>query len=169
MSYDEESLGYRVYFNHKVHIERNVQFIDSNESRTAGENDIHPNSNLHDDKEDYTSDYSSNTQDYQDKNYPIDNSSSNKQENRRSIRKKQITKRARGLNYDEEINMAIYLTEFNEFYCEILGDPTSFREAMTRKDRIKWIKAMKDEIDVLVKRGTWEIVTPPKGANIIGT
>lgn len=167
LSYDEESLGHRVYFNHKVHIDCNVQFIDSTESRTAGENNILPNPNLFDDKEDNSSDYTIDTDNDQDKDSVV-NTPPNKQE-RRPTRKKQITKRARGLNYDEEINLAVYLTEFNDFYCEILGDPTSFKEAITRQDKDKWFKAMKDEIDILTKRGTWEIVTPPKEANIIGT
>ena len=49
---------------------------------------------------------------------------------RKSDRIKQPTKRARGLNYDEEMNLAIYLTEFNTYNNEIQKDPTTFQEAI---------------------------------------
>ena len=78
-------------------------------------------------------------------------------------------KRAKGLNYKDEMNLAIYLTEFNELTNEILNDPLTFGEAVNRIDKDLWLEAMHDEIRMLLKHETWTYVYPLKGANIIGT
>ena len=80
-----------------------------------------------------------------------------------------MTKRARGLNYDEETNMSIYLSEFNEFANHLLDDPLTFNEAISRRDKDSWLTAMNDEIKSLQDHNTWEYAYPPSGANIIGT
>ena len=67
------------------------------------------------------------------------------------------------------MNLAIYLTEFNELTNEILNDPLTFGEAINRINKDLWLEAMHDEIQMLLKHKTWTYVYPPKGANIIGT
>ena len=51
-----------------------------------------------------------------------------------SMREQRPTKWARGLNYDKEINLAMWLTEFNAFKNELDDDPSSFSEAMSCVD-----------------------------------
>ena len=38
------------------------------------------------------------------------------------------------------------------------SEPGSYKEAMNCKERDKWLKAMIDEIDSLIKNGTWVLV-----------
>ena len=91
-------------------------------------------------------------------------------ERRKSERQTKPTKRSRGLNYDEsESDIALYLSEFNEFANEIQNDPLNIHEALSRNDKLEWIKAMNEEIQSLKSRNTWEYAYPPKDANVIGT
>ncbi len=46
-------------------------------------------------------------------------------------------------------------------------EPTSLKEAMARHDWPEWKKAMEIEYNSLIENGTWKIVSPPKGANVI--
>ena len=48
-----------------------------------------------------------------------------------------------------------------------LDEPASLKEAMARHDWSEWKKAMEIEYNLLMKNGTWEIVSLPKGANMI--
>ena len=47
-------------------------------------------------------------------------------------------------------------------------EPRSYKEALTRNDKSKWIEATKKEFDALIKNETWEIVNLPKGRKAIG-
>lgn len=47
--------------------------------------------------------------------------------------------------------------------------PRGWKEAMTRSDREKWIKAVQVEIDALIENGTWELVELPAGRRAIGS
>lgn len=162
---DNESKGNLVWINNKIQSERNLQFIAGKPTRIEGEK-------------------ISNKRPLNDENEP-DNA---EHETRKSTRPKIQTKRAQGLNYDEqsidetkeikrkkglnykdEINMAIYLSEFNDFANEILDDPLTFGEAVNRIDKDLWIEAMNEEIRMLKKHHTWVYTYPPKGANVIGT
>ena len=141
---DPYSTGYRIWINNKIQVERNVQFLDNPHIKIEGENT--DNSKEHE-------------------NIQPDDLLPREQ------RKRTLTKRARGINYDENqmMNISIYLTEFNQFNSKQLGDPTTYKDAINRPDSYEWMKAMKDEIDTLIERGTWEIVNPPPRTNIIGT
>lgn len=46
-------------------------------------------------------------------------------------------------------------------------DPTSYYEAMKRKDKNKWLEAMKEEINSINKNKVWELVDRPEGTNIV--
>ena len=72
-----------------------------------------------------------------------------------SMREWRPTKWSRGLNFDEEINITIWLTEFNTFKNELDNDPSSFSEAMSHPDWKLWKDAMETEISNLIERGTW--------------
>lgn len=48
-------------------------------------------------------------------------------------------------------------------------EPASYREAMRRVDWELWKKAMDEEITMLKNTGTWELVDPPSGVNIVGS
>ena len=50
--------------------------------------------------------------------------------------------------------------------CLFLGnDPITFEEAYQED---KWKKAMKEEINSIIKNNTWELTTLPEGHNAIG-
>ena len=49
-----------------------------------------------------------------------------------------------------------------------LEEPDTFEEAVSSKDKEKWIKAMQDEYDGLVKCGTWTTTELPPGKKAVG-
>eukprot|EP00253_Pinus_taeda_P029305 PITA_29305 len=57
------------------------------------------------------------------------------------------------VSYDCELNLS---TDF---------EPTSFKEAASHDE---WKEAMQKEYDALIKSGTWKLVDPPLGTNLIG-
>ena len=48
--------------------------------------------------------------------------------------------------------------------CE---EPSCYKEAMLREDKLKWEKAMQSEMDSLHKNSTWELVSLPAGKRIL--
>ena len=46
-------------------------------------------------------------------------------------------------------------------------EPSCFKEAMLREDKVKWEKAMQSEMDLLYKNSTWELVHLPAGKRIL--
>ena len=46
-------------------------------------------------------------------------------------------------------------------------EPKSLKEAMARHDWPEWKMAMEREYNSLMENGTWELVSPPNGANVI--
>ena len=67
------------------------------------------------------------------------------------------------LDLDEELAMVAKMAE-----SEAL-EPTSFTDANRRPDRLDWRKAMEEEYETLRKMGTWKLVKPPPGVNIVGS
>ena len=53
-------------------------------------------------------------------------------------------------------------------YTVFETEPRSYNEALARNDKTKWIEAMKNEFDSLIKYETWEIVRLPAGRKAIG-
>ena len=49
------------------------------------------------------------------------------------------------------------------------GEPTSYQEAIHHSNSEKWREAIQEEMDSLNKNGTWDIVEPPPGKNVIGS
>lgn len=62
----------------------------------------------------------------------------------------------------EMIYFALCVAEEIEF-----SEPGSYKEAMGSKDKDKWLKAMIDEIDSLIKNGTWILVDKVEGRKIV--
>jgi hypothetical protein len=48
------------------------------------------------------------------------------------------------------------------------GDPTSYEEAMRSDQALKWLQAMRDEMDSMSSNGVWDLEPIPKGAKIVG-
>ena len=46
-------------------------------------------------------------------------------------------------------------------------DPQSLEEARRRRDWPRWEEAIKVELDVLKKAGTWGVVERPRGRNVV--
>ena len=67
------------------------------------------------------------------------------------------------MDLDEEMAM---LTETAE--AEAL-EPASLAEAKRRPDWPNWEQALAEELTTLHEAGTWEIVEPPPGVNIVGS
>ena len=49
-------------------------------------------------------------------------------------------------------------------YC---GEPSCYKEAMSKDDKLKWEQAMELEMDSIEKNHTWELVQLPKGKNAL--
>jgi len=47
------------------------------------------------------------------------------------------------------------------------NEPKSYEDAKASADASKWISAMKEEIDTLEKRSTWEVVKRPKDKPVV--
>ena len=77
------------------------------------------------------------------------------------------TKRSLGLNFDENINIATYMTDI--ISNQVLPDPVTYKQAINSLNSKNWIDAMQTEINMLKQRNTWTIVDIPKNRYIIGT
>lgn len=49
------------------------------------------------------------------------------------------------------------------------NEPTTYQEGVSCKDKEKWLKAMKEEYQSHLSRGTWSLVPPPPDRPIIGS
>ena len=49
-----------------------------------------------------------------------------------------------------------------------VDDPTTFEEALLDKDSIRWLEAMRAEMDSLYANQVWSLVDPPEGVIPIG-
>ena len=47
-------------------------------------------------------------------------------------------------------------------------DPSSFEEVVTCNENEKWIQAMDEEMDSLMKNKTWELIDKPKQQKLVG-
>lgn len=48
------------------------------------------------------------------------------------------------------------------------SEPASYFEAVNSIDRLKWIQAINEEMDSLMKNQTWTLVHKPEGQRLIG-
>lgn len=67
------------------------------------------------------------------------------------------------MDLDEELAMLVETAE-----AEAL-EPSSLADAKRRPDWADWERALDEELATLHEAGTWEIVEPPPGANIVGS
>ena len=63
-----------------------------------------------------------------------------------------------------------YITEINATYCLLTEDRVSstFHEALNNSNVALWMTAMQEEIKVLHKNKTWELVPLSHGRKVIG-
>jgi len=65
----------------------------------------------------------------------------------------------------ESANIAYALTIAQEMGEE--GEPKNYSEAISGDDSTKWIVAMQEEVESLLKNETWELVKLPEGKRVI--
>jgi len=77
---------------------------------------------------------------------------------------------------ETEGDEAKQLERFERTYCQMVelytststpNEPKSYEDAKASADASKWISAMKEEIDTLEKRSTWEVVKRPKDKPVV--
>ena len=69
--------------------------------------------------------------------------------------------------YDDDIKLVL---ELNETIAEAEAlEPTSLTEAKWRPDWPQWEHSIREELATLEKAGTWDLVKPPMGTNIVGS
>ncbi|KAF5374382.1 hypothetical protein D9758_004567 [Tetrapyrgos nigripes] len=164
LGFDDHSKGHYVYFGTKVNVERNLQFLTS-KSQVEGELQNKNQEPLETTEENTTETPTS--QEHEPEPMDVDEDETKQPDGPR--RSKRIQE-ARGLLYDEvEQNIAFFLTEFNVYYADNVGDPISFKDVLNHPQRDAWFDSMKTEIESLESLGTWEYVKPPADANIIGS
>ena len=71
------------------------------------------------------------------------------------------------VDYDDDNELALQMQE-NIAEAEAL-EPTSLTEAKRHPDWPQWEQGIREELAMLDKAGTWELVDPPAGANIVGS
>ena len=70
-------------------------------------------------------------------------------------------------NYNDDVELVLNLNEVIA-NAEAL-EPTSIAEAQRRPEWPQWEQGIRKELATLQKAGTWELVDPPQGANIVGS
>lgn len=55
-----------------------------------------------------------------------------------------------------------------KFWESWYKEPSNYKEAITSKDSKKWIKAMDEDYQYLMKNKTWVLVPKPPGSNNVG-
>ncbi|RVW97586.1 Retrovirus-related Pol polyprotein from transposon TNT 1-94 [Vitis vinifera] len=76
---------------------------------------------------------------------------------RRSIRPPQR------FGYNDMVAYSLSIGE--ELSC---AEPKNYLEAISCKDSPKWMTAMQEEFESLLKNGTWQLVDKPKGCKVVG-
>ena len=71
------------------------------------------------------------------------------------------------VNYNDDNELALQMQE-NITEAEALK-PTSLAEAKRHPDWLQWEQGIQEELAMLDKASTWELVKPPVGANIVGS
>ena len=70
-------------------------------------------------------------------------------------------------DYDDNVELVLNL---NEVIANAKAlEPTSIAEARRRPEWPQWEQGIREELAILQKAGTWELVDPPQGANIVGS
>ena len=71
------------------------------------------------------------------------------------------------VTYDDDVKLVL---ELNETIAEAEAlEPTSLTKAKWHPDWLQWEHGICKELATLKKAGTWDLVEPPVGANIIGS
>jgi hypothetical protein len=156
LGFDNHSKGHYIYFGTRVGVERNLQFL--NTSQVEGElQNQNPEETL--ELEDETTNENPTPQVNEPEPMDVDKDENTQPTGpHRSLR----IKEARGLLYDEvDQNIAFYLSEFNVYYANNVGDPISFKDVLKHPLRESWFDSMKAEIESLESLGTWEYIKPP--------
>ena len=154
---DPNSLGYRVYWplQKKISVERNVNFNIPGEKYTP---------------QDFSLDKSEEN-DEVNANPPAeptpDDAPSDEEEApapRRSDRTRRITKKVQGIAF--QVEQDCYEASGGQAMIE---EPRDLKEALKLPDGDKWQEAADEEMQALMKRGTFEFTIPPGNAHIISS
>ncbi|KAF5334108.1 hypothetical protein D9758_016083 [Tetrapyrgos nigripes] len=151
LGFDDHSKGHYVYFGTKVNVESNLQFLTS-KSQVEGELQNKNQEPLETTEE--NTNETPTSQEHEPEPMDVDEDETKQPDGPR--RSKRI-REARGLLYDEvEQNIAFFLTEFNVYYADNVGDPISFKDVLNHPQHDAWFDSMKAEIESLESLGTWE-------------
>lgn len=66
----------------------------------------------------------------------------------------------------EETNLFWYALAIAEHVEQF--EPSSYKETLASKHKVKWIEAMDDEMDSLLRNNTWQLVDKPEGRKSLG-
>ncbi|KAF5341293.1 hypothetical protein D9758_016652 [Tetrapyrgos nigripes] len=125
LGFDDHSKGHYVYFGTKVNVERSLQFLMS-KSQVEGELQNKNQEPLETTEE--NTNETPTSQEHEPEPMDVDEDETKQPDGPR--RSKRI-REARGLLYDEvEQNIAFFLTEFNVYYADNVGDPISFKDVL---------------------------------------
>ncbi|KAF5337521.1 hypothetical protein D9758_016995 [Tetrapyrgos nigripes] len=125
LGFDDHSKGHYVYFGTKVNVERNLQFLMS-KSQVEGELQNKNQEPLETTEE--NTNETPTSQEHEPEPMDVDEDETKQPDGPR--RSKRIQE-ARGLLYDEvEQNIAFFLTEFNVYYADNVGNPISFKDVL---------------------------------------
>lgn len=130
--------GHVVWLGTRVSTEQNVQFLNS----TSQIEEERPLQNPHNPEipDNQTSDTP----------MDVDQEEETSTTLRKSTREHTTTRKACGLDYDEvETHLAFYLTEFNAYYLENVGDPVTFKDVLNHPLKDQWFDSMRKELAVL--------------------
>ncbi|KAF5340147.1 hypothetical protein D9758_016860 [Tetrapyrgos nigripes] len=151
LGFDDHSKGHYVHFGTKVNVECNLQFLTS-KSQVEGELQ-----NKNQEPLETTEENTNETptfQEHEPEPMDVDEDETKQPDGPRQSKR---IREARGLLYDEvEQNIAFFLTEFNVYYADNVGDPISFKDVLNHPQRDAWFDSMKAEIESLESLGTWE-------------
>ena len=92
---------------------------------------------------------------------------SNSQKRKRVEEEEELPKHAKCMNYqylDDPFEDKIEELNENQPYVDPLDGPKSLKEARGSKEWNQWDTVVKQELDQLVKTGTWILVNKPEGA-----
>ncbi|KAF5343275.1 hypothetical protein D9758_016308 [Tetrapyrgos nigripes] len=133
LGFDDHSKGHYVYFGTKVNVEHNLQFLTS-KSQVEGELQ-----NKNQEPLETTEENTNKTpipQEHEPEPMDVDEDKTIQPDGpRRSTR----IREARGLLYNEvEQNIAFFLTEFNVYYADNVGDPISFKDVLNHPQCDAW-------------------------------
>lgn len=72
------------------------------------------------------------------------------------------TKRPKTRNMSNTFNLVNHID-----FVFLAGEPSNYKQAIESDEKDKWVTAMQDEYDSLIKNDTWSLVDRPRDHNIV--